>query len=309
MQLNYLKYVIAIAEHGSLNKASQYLYVSQQHLSKVIHQLEKELGVTIFIRNQWGMTLTTQGEKILAFAQQYSRESKAIEQLIQIEYLKSVRGVVNIGSMKTGAAMIIPQILCKYYKSYPEISLNIDNGDSDEVIQMLKEHTVDIAIILRMFVHGQYYPKILDEFQVFTLAETTNCYWINKHSPLATKKILTMSDVVNYPLIFQAASDEALLRQLYHAFGGKANVVEKVDNPYLLGQLVADDCGILPDTAIDSDKWMQRYVFIDRPEVIAIPLDQNDYQAELCLLTYPSKENNLLINHTINFLKEGKWRN
>ncbi|MBP5329573.1 MAG: LysR family transcriptional regulator, partial [Spirochaetaceae bacterium] len=61
MTLQQLKYVIGIAETGSFNKAAEKLFVSQPSLTSTIHDLEDELGITIFNRTGRGVTLTNDG--------------------------------------------------------------------------------------------------------------------------------------------------------------------------------------------------------------------------------------------------------
>ena len=70
MTLQQIKYVIGIAETGSLNKAAEKLYVSQPSLTSTIHDLEDELGITIFNRTGRGVTLTNDGTEFLAQARQ-----------------------------------------------------------------------------------------------------------------------------------------------------------------------------------------------------------------------------------------------
>ena len=62
MNLVHLKYAVEVAETGSINKASEKLYVSQPNLSRAIKELEASLGVTIFDRSAKGMVLTPEGE-------------------------------------------------------------------------------------------------------------------------------------------------------------------------------------------------------------------------------------------------------
>ncbi|MBQ9031323.1 MAG: LysR family transcriptional regulator [Parasporobacterium sp.] len=68
MTIQQLKYVITITEIGSLNKASEILYVAQPSLTSAIQELEKELGITIFYRSGRGVTLTSDGEEFIQHA-------------------------------------------------------------------------------------------------------------------------------------------------------------------------------------------------------------------------------------------------
>lgn len=70
MTLQQLRYAIVISETGSLNKAAEILYVAQPSLSGSIHELEKELGITIFHRSGRGVTLTNDGVEFITYARQ-----------------------------------------------------------------------------------------------------------------------------------------------------------------------------------------------------------------------------------------------
>ena len=77
MTIQQLYYVITIADAGSLNKASEVLYVAQPSLTSAVRELERELGITIFYRSGRGVTLTNEGEDFLSYArplyQQYEQ--------------------------------------------------------------------------------------------------------------------------------------------------------------------------------------------------------------------------------------------
>ena len=68
MTLQQLRYLIAIAEYGSINAAAQNLYASQSNLSTAIKELERELGITVFTRSNRGVTLTNDGTELLGYA-------------------------------------------------------------------------------------------------------------------------------------------------------------------------------------------------------------------------------------------------
>ena len=68
MTLQQLFYAVKIAEMKSMNKAAAELFLSQPALSSAIHELEEELKIEIFIRNQRGIIVTTEGENFLKYA-------------------------------------------------------------------------------------------------------------------------------------------------------------------------------------------------------------------------------------------------
>ena len=70
MTLQQLKYILAISETGSMNKASEQLYVSQPSLTSSVQELEKEIGIKIFHRSGRGVTLTNDGAEFIQYARQ-----------------------------------------------------------------------------------------------------------------------------------------------------------------------------------------------------------------------------------------------
>ena len=79
MTLQQLRYLIAIAEYGSINAAAQNLYASQSNLSTAIKELEQELGITVFTRSNRGVTLTNDGTELLGYARQVIEQADMLE--------------------------------------------------------------------------------------------------------------------------------------------------------------------------------------------------------------------------------------
>ena len=80
MTLQQLRYLIAIANHGSISAAAHTLYVSQSSLSVAVRDIERETGVTIFERSNRGITLTSDGIELLGYARQVVEQADLMEQ-------------------------------------------------------------------------------------------------------------------------------------------------------------------------------------------------------------------------------------
>ena len=70
MTLQQLRQVLTIAESNSMNEAAKKLFVSQPNLSATVREVEEELGITVFMRNNRGITVTAEGEEFLGYAKQ-----------------------------------------------------------------------------------------------------------------------------------------------------------------------------------------------------------------------------------------------
>ena len=83
MTLQQMKYVIEIAERGSMNEAAKNLFMSQPSLSQAIKDLEDEIGITVFRRSNRGIELTTEGSEFLGYVRQILDQYSLMEDRYQ----------------------------------------------------------------------------------------------------------------------------------------------------------------------------------------------------------------------------------
>lgn len=79
MTVQQLKYVVAVAEAGSITEAARQLFLSQPSLSSAIKELEGEIGRPLFLRGRTGITLTREGMEFLGYARQVLRQMEVLE--------------------------------------------------------------------------------------------------------------------------------------------------------------------------------------------------------------------------------------
>lgn len=79
MTLQQLKYVVTVAETGTITEAADRLYISQPSLTNAIHELEKEMNVQIFNRTNKGISLSKEGENFLGYARQVLEQAAILE--------------------------------------------------------------------------------------------------------------------------------------------------------------------------------------------------------------------------------------
>ena len=79
MTLQQLRQVIAVADSGSMNEAAKRLYITQPSLSAAIKELEKEIGIEIFLRSNRGIVTTADGEEFLGYARQIVEQYQLME--------------------------------------------------------------------------------------------------------------------------------------------------------------------------------------------------------------------------------------
>ena len=97
MRVQQLKYILKVAEVGSITEAAKLLFISQPSLSNSIKETEKEAGITIFLRSRTGITLTKDGAEFLGYARQVIQQMELLED----RYVTNLPGKVIEGLLST----------------------------------------------------------------------------------------------------------------------------------------------------------------------------------------------------------------
>ncbi len=303
VRFEQLQYVQAVAQCGSMNTASVRLHVSQQAVSKAIRQLENELGVAIFVRTNKGAVLTPQGKALCDFIERQGAKMDELKRVLLAEQRRLMTGELTLATMNTGANMILPQMLCEFYRSYPNVRLSIVDGMVDEVIARVLSGQAQLGMITFARLGAASYPLLPEALAFVPLLEGTTFYWVSKRSNLAGRQTLTFEEVAAQPVLFYEMMEHAFLKETYAYFGYQPQVALQSKNLYLLGQLTAENYGILPDMRLNQDEGMYQYVFNQQPAAVAIPLkDYPDYRVYVGYIIRRDHPKSLLLGHVLDFL-------
>lgn len=303
MRLEQFEYVVAVADAGSMNAAAQKLHVSQQNISKAIKQLEKDLQVVLFHRSKTGVTLTNKGQILYKFAYEQLIRYSALQKKLQQIKLEALLGTLSVATMNSGSSMIIPQMLCEFYKNYPNVTLEISDGTAQYVIEQVQQNRVDLGIITYANIDGEVYPRVPDELHLTPLLKGKWYFWVSTDSTYAEKGFITFEEANRESIILDDAIDLTLLADIFATKGLAVNIGRCIKNLYLLGQLVAEQLGVFPDMRFINNELLYSYVFSKQSNLVAVPVQpEGDYSAIGCL-TNKNEKRDLLVFHTINFLE------
>ena len=146
--MSYSKYAVflKVAELGSMSKAAMYCNYSQSAVSQIISSLEDELQMTLLNRNQSGVTLTSNGEQMLPYIRHLRDAAEAVSQ--QAAKLKGVEvGHIRIGTFSSVSCHVLAPVLKEFKTVYPNISIEIREGDDASVNAMLLRDEVDFGFM------------------------------------------------------------------------------------------------------------------------------------------------------------------
>jgi len=147
VKLHQLRYLAAVAQSGlNITAAAQKLHTSQPGVSKQIKLLEDELGFQIFVREGRNLTrITPAGQQVIERAMRILQEAQSIRSL-STELRDEGKGSLSIGTTHTQARYVLPDVIREFRGRYPQVRLNLHQGTSEQIAEMVSSDRIDCAI-------------------------------------------------------------------------------------------------------------------------------------------------------------------
>ncbi len=208
MTLQQIKYALAVAKKGSMNKAAEELFITQSTLSSAIKELENEVGISIFLRTGKGVTVTPDGTEFLACAGRVYEQYE----LLREKYAKS-------GSVKRKFG-VSTQHYSFAVKAFVETVKRFDTLKFDfairetktlEVISDVGSMKSEVGILFKSAFNGKVIDKMLAE-NALDFHELINCrayVYLWKNHPLANEPSISLEQLKPYPCLCFEQGDGA----------------------------------------------------------------------------------------------------
>jgi len=147
MKLQQLRYLRAVIDNGlNMTQAADRLATSQPGVSKQLKMLEQELGLSLFVRKGRSLaSLTAEGEEVARRAARILREVEAIRGISPNLYSEA-SGRLSIGTTHTQARYVLPDVIACFRVQYPEVTLDLHQGTSEQLAEMAEKRLVDFVI-------------------------------------------------------------------------------------------------------------------------------------------------------------------
>jgi DNA-binding transcriptional LysR family regulator len=146
MELHQLEYFVAVAEEASFTRAATRVHVAQPGVSAQVRRLESELGQPLLDRSGRSVRLTDVGTAVLPFARA-ALDAVANARLAVDELAGLVRGQVRVGMVSGCALPLLTELLAGFHRAYPGVSIVLTEESSDQLIGLLNQGQLDLALI------------------------------------------------------------------------------------------------------------------------------------------------------------------
>ena len=146
MELQQLRYVLAVDEERNFTRAAEKCHVVQSALSHQIKALERELGVLLFARSSRRVELTAAGAAFLPAAR-LALDAADRAAADAVAATGEIRGKLSIGIIPTVTGIDIPAALGQFHRSHPSVQIRLSVGGSEEFISAIRDGAMDVAVL------------------------------------------------------------------------------------------------------------------------------------------------------------------
>lgn len=192
MKLKTLRYFLAVAREENMTKAAETLHVTQPTLSKQLGSLEEELGKKLFNRHAFSIELTDEGyllrkraEDLIEMADKITNEFSALDNLSG--------GDIYFGLAESYQISYLAKGIKKFKKKCPDLHYHITSGGTEQVTERLDKGILDFAILVEPPDYNKYNAIEFPDTDVWGIV-------VPESHPLASKKSITVDDLVGLPL-------------------------------------------------------------------------------------------------------------
>jgi LysR family hydrogen peroxide-inducible transcriptional activator len=145
MEIHQLRYFVAVADEGNFSRAAAKVRVAQPSLSQQIRKLEAEVGQPLFDRLPRSVVLTEAGSCFIDYARQILASISDARRCVD-ELKGEVAGDLAVGAIPTIAPYVLPELVVKFQKHYPEVTLEIVEDVTDGITRRVEAGELDVAL-------------------------------------------------------------------------------------------------------------------------------------------------------------------
>lgn len=248
MDLKQLKTFVTISRLNSFTKAANQLGYAQSSVTSQIQLLEQELEVRLFERFGRNISLTPEGKGFLTYANQMlnlweNAKGSAFDS-------GTVKGTLTIGAVESICAVKLPRLLKVFNEAYPDVDLVLKIVSSSELLMLLRENQIDVAIALDQKISA-------DEFEIKFQRNESLALLVCPNHPLVKKESVYPGDLSGYPLLLtrQGCFFRAMFESVLKDANIKSKITLETSNIQTVKLLAMFDFGItlLPKYAVEEE--------------------------------------------------------
>lgn len=290
MDIKDLKVFHTIAKEESIAKASRILYMTPQGISKIVKNLEAEMGCRLFIRNKAGMQITESGKRFLEYADKDIADYYQVKKdILHIEQRQ--KKVVDLLSAYGIIRMVTPDCIAEFRRRYPDIEFHYREYPDLQTEHLFAENEGNVAFSIGEFDEELYHVVSLETFPVKML--------VNEQDPLSKCESVTIEDLKDRPLYIESSQFAIyhMIMQKCKEAGFQPDIAFQTSGFSLCHKMVKANKGV--SVTVD-------FVFDDMKEsgMRLIPFSDGIYEWKACMITRREEVENEAVQCFRQFIQE-----
>ena len=200
MTLQQLRYAAAVAETGTISGAAKALFISQPSLTAAIQELEKEMGITIFLRTNRGVVLSREGDEFLGYARQVLMQAELLEDRYGAQSQHKQQFSVSAQHYNFAARVFARVVRDMGGEKY---SMAFRETTTYEVIEDVGLMRSEVGVLLMTEQNGEVLRRLFREYELtYTeLVRKDATVYVDKNHPLAGRGEVTEDELAPYPCV------------------------------------------------------------------------------------------------------------
>jgi len=236
MDFDQLITFLEVAKQGSFSRAGEKVFRSQSAVSAQIRQLEQEYGDRLLDRSGKTVKLTPAGQVLYEYAERL--KNLRDESLMAVaDHGRMPRGTLLIGANEATCLYVLPDVFAEYCRLYPGVQISIYRNFSYKIVEKLENGSVDVGIVTL--------PVKSPSLKIQPIFCDKLMLMVSPKNPLARHKVVPVSEIVKYPLLFpKTGHTRRLLDKLFRVHASDVQVRMELPSIGMIKSFVAADLGV-----------------------------------------------------------------
>ncbi len=272
LNLEAIKVFLAVAEHGSFSEAGRQIHISQPAVSQIVQGLERQLEVQLFIRQNRNVLLTEAGQMLVPMARELlTSVQRVIQTMLSLQ--GEVIGEMTIGCSTASGKYLLPGMIARFRRLFPQVRLNVMVTSRESVINKLINGDVPLGVSSKLIEHADL------EYQDF-FTDTVILIVPVEH-PWAKFRKVYPDDLLDEPIILReelAGTREVLMEGLHkHDISpDMLNVAMVLGNAEAIEMAVEEGLGIAFVSRLAASRGLELGRIVE-VEIEGMQLSRNIY--------------------------------
>lgn len=256
---------LTVAEECSFRKAAEKLGYTQAGISYIIHNLESELGLTLFLRGRKGVTLSPEGEALLPYIKQLDADNRALKQAVN-ELRGLEQGSLRVVAFYSVSINWLPGIIQKFKKDYPGINIEVISEEDNLLVEkMVLTGEADCGFFL---------TDVKSEIETYKLKEEKILAVVSPDHELVPSGIFPVARLGEFPYIEMKFDTHTGIMNIFKKYGVTPNSAYHLDNDSAALAMASKGLGfcVYPELLTQNVAYDIRCLEFDEPQKRTISL-------------------------------------